>query len=295
MIQADDRVLTQEDFSTEEFAVGAMERVRDQPMTEPSPHVIGSSPHIGIPSREILGVRLHAPTVKEATGCIIEWAQRRESRATCATGAHGVIEAQDDDAFRDVLNSADLNHPDGMPLVWMLRRLGVVGAERVYGPALTLHVCRAAAVSGVSVALYGSTPETLARLQVTLPKKAPGLKIATAISPPFRPLTEAEDARFTEQLVGSGAGVVLVGLGCPRQERWCLAHRGRIPAVLMAVGAAFDFHAGTLRQAPSWMQHAGLEWLFRLASEPRRLAGRYGRIVPRFLAGAARQLVTSNS
>jgi N-acetylglucosaminyldiphosphoundecaprenol N-acetyl-beta-D-mannosaminyltransferase len=242
-------------------------------------------------SREVLGVRVHAATYATATRLVLAWAEQGESRVVCATGAHGVVEAQDDAGFRRVLGEADLNVPDGMPLVWALRRLGIPSAERVYGPDLTLHVCRAVALAGVPIALYGSSEETLGRLRERLPLLAPGLQIVEAISPPFRALTEEEDAAFTRRLAESGARIVLVGLGCPKQERWCTAHRGRVPAVLLAVGAAFDFHAGQLRQAPPRLQRLGLEWAFRLAMEPRRLWGRYSRVVPRFLGGLAAQLL----
>jgi len=246
-------------------------------------------------SREVLGVRVHAATYASAARLVLAWAEAGESRAVYATGAHGLVEAQDDPAFRRVLDGADLNVPDGMPLVWALRRLGAPAAERVYGPDLTLHVCRAAAEAGVPVALYGSSEETLALLRERLPALAPGLRIVEAISPPFRALTDEEDAAFTRRLVASGARVVLVGLGCPKQERWCAEHRGRIPAVLMGVGAAFDFHAGRLRQAPPVLQRLGLEWAFRLAVEPRRLWRRYARVVPRFIVGFAAQLLEARA
>jgi N-acetylglucosaminyldiphosphoundecaprenol N-acetyl-beta-D-mannosaminyltransferase len=250
-----------------------------------------SAPAPTFERREVLGVRVHAATYETATRQILGWARAGASRTVLATGAHGVVEAQDDAAFRRVLNEADLNVPDGMPLVWALRRMGVSSAERVYGPDLTLAVCRAAAGAGVPVALYGSSEETLALLKERLPYQAPGLRIVAAVSPPFRALTVEEDAALTRQLAESGARIVLVGLGCPKQERWCAAHRGQIPAVLMAVGAAFDFHAGRLRQAPPRLQRLGLEWAFRLAMEPRRLWRRYARVVPRFLAGLAAQLL----
>jgi N-acetylglucosaminyldiphosphoundecaprenol N-acetyl-beta-D-mannosaminyltransferase len=176
--------------------------------------------------------------------------------------------------------------PDGTPLVWTLRALGVRNAERVYGPDLAIEVCREAASAGISVALYGSTQATVNRLAQVLPRLAPGLQIACAIAPPFRSLTPAEDAAHMDEIAASGAGIVLVGLGCPRQERWCDEHRGRLPAVLIGVGAAFDFHAGTVPQAPPALQRVGLEWAFRLAVEPRRLWRRYARIVPQFFAGA---------
>ncbi|MDX1419351.1 MAG: WecB/TagA/CpsF family glycosyltransferase [Rubricoccaceae bacterium] len=246
-------------------------------------------------NREVLGVRVHAATYASATRRIIAWAEAGESRTVLATGAHGLVEAQDDPAFRSILHGADLNVPDGMPVVWALRRLGIAGAERVYGPDLTLSVCRAAAAAGVPIALYGASEETLAILMERLPRLSPGLRIVEAVSPPYRPLTRDEDEAYTERLARSGAGIVLVGLGCPKQERWCEAHRGRIPAVLLAVGAAFDFHAGRVPQAPPVLQRSGLEWAFRLAMEPRRLWRRYARVVPRFLWGLGGQYLDARA
>lgn len=242
------------------------------------------------PSRVILGTRVDASNYADATETIIGWAQNHESRYVCATGAHGVIEAEDDTSFQVVLNEADLNVPDGMSLVNALKKLGVENASRVYGPDLTLHVCKAAAKAGVSIALYGSTQKVLDLLQQRLPEVAPGLEIACAISPPFRPITQEEDEQYIKQITESGAGIVLVGLGCPRQERWCAEHKGKIPAAMLAVGAAFDFHAGLLQQAPSMLQRLGLEWAFRLAMEPKRLWKRYSKIVPRFMLGFAQQM-----
>lgn len=241
-------------------------------------------------TRTILGTRIHATNYADATSAIVEWAKNGESRYVCATGAHGVVEAQDDPDLQRILNEADLNVPDGMSLVKALKKLGSEDASRVYGPDLTLHVCRAAAEAGVPIALYGSTENVLHRLQDRLPKKAPGLEIACAISPPFKPLTKEEDEAFIRQIVDAGAGIVLVGLGCPRQERWCADHKDRIQAVMMAVGAAFDFHAGLLKQAPPILQRNGLEWAFRLAMEPKRLWRRYYKIVPRFMLEFARQM-----
>lgn len=241
-------------------------------------------------SRVILGTRVHASSYADATEAVLLWAKVGASKYVCATGAHGVIEAQDDPSFQQVLNEADLNVPDGMSLVRALRKLGVYDASRVYGPDLTFHVCRAAAEASIPIGLYGSTQATLDLLKERLPQLAPGLKIACAISPPFRPLTGEEDEAFVQQITASGARIVFVGLGCPRQERWCAEHKGRIPAVMLAVGAAFDFHAGQLRQSPAVLQRLGLEWAYRLAMEPRRLWKRYTRIVPRFMAGFASQM-----
>jgi len=248
-----------------------------------------------LPAREVMGVWVHAPSLAAAARRIVSWARAGAARTVYATGAHGLVEAREDAALRRILNGADLNVPDGTPLVWTLRALGVRRAERVYGPDLMLEVCREAATSGISIALYGSTPATLARLKERLRRLAPGLEIACAIAPPFRSPTAAEDAAHVAELAASGAGIVFVGLGCPRQERWCHAHRGQVSAVLVGVGAAFDFHAGTVRQAPAPVQRAGLEWAFRLAIEPRRLWRRYARIVPQFMAAAAVEIARARA
>ncbi len=239
-----------------------------------------------LPAREVMGVWVHAPSLKSAAKRVVQWARAGAARTVYATSAHGLVEARHDPALRGILNRADLNVPDGTPLVWTLRALGVRNATRVYGPDLTVEVCREAAAAGVSVALYGATPATLALLRERLPRLAPGLNIACSIAPPFGRISAADDAAHVAQLVESGAGIVLVGLGCPRQERWCDEHRHQLRAVLIGVGAAFDFHAGNVRQAPSFVQAAGMEWAFRLGVEPRRLWRRYARIVPQFFAGA---------
>lgn len=236
-------------------------------------------------SASVLGVRFDAISTAAAARQCLAWAEEGEGRVVCASNAHGVVEALDDPSFAAVLNGADLNVPDGMSVVRVLRSRGIEQEDRVYGPDLTFEVARLAAEGGVPVAFYGSTEDTLARLRERLPVQLPGLDIADTISPPFRPLTDAEDDAFVARLRGSGARIVFVGLGCPRQERWCAEHAHRVGAVCLAVGAAFDFHAGQLRQAPRMVQRAGLEWLFRLLVEPRRLWRRYARVVPRFLWG----------
>lgn len=243
------------------------------------------------PSRLVQGVRFDATTYADATARILDWASRAESRTVFCSNTHSVVEAKDSADFRAVLNAADLNTPDGVPTVWALRHLGVPDAERVYGPDLTLHVLRACAAAGVPVAFYGSSDSTLAALAARLPHVAPGLDVRDMISPPFRSLTDAEDAAYVERLAASGARVLFVGLGCPRQEAWCHAHRGRVPAVMLGVGAAFDFHAGRVRQAPPVLQRMGMEWAFRLAVEPRRLWRRYTRVVPRYALGFAAQVL----
>jgi N-acetylglucosaminyldiphosphoundecaprenol N-acetyl-beta-D-mannosaminyltransferase len=189
------------------------------------------------------------------------------------------------------MNAAGLVTPDGMPLVWGLRLLGARHATRVYGPDLTLHILGAAGRQGVPVGFYGAGPATLDRLCARLRERFPSLSIAYACSPPFRPLTPEEDRQVTREIGESGARILFVGLSTPKQERWMAAHHGKVPAVMLGVGAAFDFLAGVKPQAPRWMQSAGLEWLFRLCSEPRRLAPRYLRQNPRFVRLFAMQLM----
>lgn len=255
--------------------------------TPPAPR---SVPEVAHESRSILGTRVDATTYEAAAALVLQRAAEGRSGYVCATSVHGVIEASEDPTFREVLNASDLVTPDGMPLVWALRRLGVAHATRVYGPTLTLHICEAAAQRGVPVGLYGGTPDSLEAFTEVLERRFPALRVACAISPPFRALTPAEDEAYTQQIAASGARVLFVGIGCPKQERWMAAHRGRVPAMMVGVGAAFDFHAGRVRQAPPALQRAGLEWAFRLAVEPQRLWRRYARIVPRFVVRFGRQL-----
>jgi N-acetylglucosaminyldiphosphoundecaprenol N-acetyl-beta-D-mannosaminyltransferase len=234
---------------------------------------------------------VHATSYVQATERILNWARAAESRYVSAASVNNVMEAHDSSDFGRIMDHADLVTPDGMPLVWGLRLLGARGARRVYGPQLTEHVLGAAELDGIPVGLYGSTPEVLARLLSVLHRRWPRLGVPYVFAPPFRPLTEFEDAAVVEAIRDSGARILFVGLSTPKQERWMAAHRGRIPAVMLGVGAAFDFLAGVKPQAPAWMQNSGLEWLFRLATEPRRLFWRYLKHNPRFAALFAWQLL----
>lgn len=219
------------------------------------------------------------------------WAHARESRSVCICNVHSVVSARLDPAFAAAVDRCDLATPDGAPVAWLMRRLGHTGQTRIDGPDLMWRYCARAAQAGDSIYLYGSTPATLARLQQRLQAQFPSLRIAGAHAPPFRPLTETEDAEVVRTIAASGAGTVWISLGCPKQELWMHAHRGRIPAVMIGVGAAFDYHAGTLRRAPAWMQSRGLEWLYRLAMEPRRLWRRYLTTNSVFVVAALRQWV----
>jgi N-acetylglucosaminyldiphosphoundecaprenol N-acetyl-beta-D-mannosaminyltransferase len=238
----------------------------------------------------ILGSRVDPISYAQAIHQVVAWAQQHESRYVCAANVHMLMEAYDSPEFQNMVNAADLVTPDGMPLVWMLQRLGYPQQERVYGPDLTLKLIEAAEMQEIGVGFYGGTAETLARLTASFKEKYPNLQIKYSYSPPFRPLTTAEDEAVILAVNASGAKILFIGLGCPKQERWMAAHKGRIRAVMLGVGAAFDIHAGQKSQAPPWMQHAALEWLFRLVSEPQRLWRRYLCHNPRFLVLALMQL-----
>jgi N-acetylglucosaminyldiphosphoundecaprenol N-acetyl-beta-D-mannosaminyltransferase len=231
----------------------------------------------------ILGTRVDPTSYKEATSLILSWASRGESRYVSITSVHGIMEAHDSRDFQKIINSADLVTPDGMPLVWGLRRRGYPDQERVYGPELTLQLIEASAKEKIPIGLYGGSPETLQRLIDVLKQRYPTLKIEYSYCPPFRTLTAEEDETVLREMIASGIRILLIGLGCPKQERWMAEHKGRIQAVMLGVGAAFDFIAGIKQQAPHWMQENGLEWLFRLLSEPHRLWRRYLYNNPRFL------------
>ncbi|MEC5218599.1 N-acetylglucosaminyldiphosphoundecaprenol N-acetyl-beta-D-mannosaminyltransferase [Actimicrobium sp. GrIS 1.19] len=218
------------------------------------------------------------------------WAVVRESRYVCICNAHSVVTVAQDADFRRIVDGADMATPDGAPVAVMLRKTGHAGQQRINGPDLMWKYCALAAQRGESIYLYGGQQRTLETLQQQLKQSFPGLIIAGAYSPPYRSMTDEEDAADVERINMSGAGTVWVSLGCPKQEQWMAAHRGRIHAVMIGVGAAFDYHAGTLQRAPLWMQHAGLEWLYRLVSEPRRLWRRYLVTNTLFVLGAAGQL-----
>jgi len=240
--------------------------------------------------RRILRTRVHATSYRQATDQVLGWAAAGEPRYVCVATVNNLIEGCDDPGYNQTMEAADLVTPDGMPLVWGLRLLGVPDASRVYGPDLTLWVCEEAARRGVPVGFYGVTGDVLDDLAATLTGRFPGLRVAYRWSPPFRPLTAREEARVREELRRSGARVLFVGLGTPKQERWMADHRD-LPMVMVGVGAAFDFLSGRKRQAPRALQGLGLEWLYRLAQEPRRLWRRYLYRNPRFVALFAAQLL----
>jgi N-acetylglucosaminyldiphosphoundecaprenol N-acetyl-beta-D-mannosaminyltransferase len=243
-----------------------------------------------VESRHILGMRVDCTDYDEAVEMIATLGREDEGRHVCVASVHMVMEASDDPDFQRIVNSAELVTSDGVPLVWALRWLGLEKAERVYGPTLAPKVCARAASDGLRVGFYGGTPDSLVALEKQLLSDFPALQVAFRYAPPFRPLDAAEDREVVESIEDSGVQILFVGLGCPKQERWMAEHRERLTCVMVGVGAAFDFIAGAKLQAPAWMQRRGLEWFFRLVTEPRRLARRYLTIVPRFLCAFAGQM-----
>jgi N-acetylglucosaminyldiphosphoundecaprenol N-acetyl-beta-D-mannosaminyltransferase len=225
--------------------------------------------------RSVLGVEVDSISWPRAIGRILSWGDAYESRIVCLCNVHSLVTARNDPAHKNALRRADMVAPDGAPVAWMLRRLGAGKQERISGPDLMWRCCAEAARRRLSIYLYGSSPPVLLSLEQKLRAAFPNLNIAGAYSPPFRPLSAEEDALIVRRINDSGANLVWVGLGCPKQESWMQANCGRIHAVMIGVGAAFDFHSGRVKRAPGWMQRAGLEWLHRLSQDPLRLARRY--------------------
>ena len=237
----------------------------------------------------MLGVGVSAVSLESATHVILEWinawrAGGRLKNYVAVTGVHGVIEAQDDPDFKRILNASGLTVPDGMPLVWLSRLAGQPHVTRVYGPDLTLRVSQVMSARGYSAFYYGGASGVAEALATELERRFPGLRRAGTYTPPFRQLTSEEEQEVVRLINASSPDVVWVGLSTPKQERWMVRFRDRLQVpVLIGVGAAFDILTGHVRQAPRWMQRSGLEWLFRLATEPRRLWRRYLRNNPLFL------------
>lgn len=243
----------------------------------------------------VADVPLDLGDIRSAAGYVLQRARKKKPGYVCVANVHMFMEALDDPVFCSVMRQAVRVVPDGMPLAWLLRRIGMKGQPRIPGPDLMDVICRSAGKNGVSVGLVGGQTETLEDLKRNLMEKYPDLHIAYAFSPPFRELSTEEEEAIVRNCALSGAGVLFVGLGCPKQENWMARNSERFPGVMLGVGAAFDYHAGRLARAPSWMQRAGLEWLYRLAQEPRRLFRRYldtntrfviSVLLPAFVGGA---------
>jgi N-acetylglucosaminyldiphosphoundecaprenol N-acetyl-beta-D-mannosaminyltransferase len=233
----------------------------------------------------VLGVLIDVIDYEAATEKVLRAARQQRPLALTALAVHGVMTGVQDKAHAARLNAFDVVTPDGQPVRWALNLLHRAALpDRVYGPTLTLEVLRGCAAEGLPVYLYGSTAETLDRLVLALTAMLPALKVAGAEPSKFRAAEPGEDRQIANRIRASGARVVLVGLGCPRQELFAYAMRPLVDAPLLAVGAAFDYHAGNLRKPPPWMQRRGLEWLWRLGLEPARLWRRYLLLNPAYLA-----------
>jgi N-acetylglucosaminyldiphosphoundecaprenol N-acetyl-beta-D-mannosaminyltransferase len=247
----------------------------------------------GIPTRELLGVEFALTDYDGALRRIVEMVAGHERSYLCLTSVHGLMESRRDPELAAALNGAALNLPDGMPVVWALNLLseGRSLRDRVYGPTLMERACEHAAAAGKSVYLYGGRDEgALRELKTGLRRRSPAIQIAGDWSPPHRELTADEENEVAARIDKSGAEIVWCGISTPRQEKWLARMRPLVEApVLVSVGAAFDFLAGRMSQAPAWMQRRGLEWAYRMGREPRRLAPRYLRSNPAFVAAVARQ------
>lgn len=244
----------------------------------------------GIPATRILDVPVSIVGLDSAVAAIIGWVRQKQAHYVCVRDVHGVMRAQDDPALMALHEDAGLVTPDGMPLVWLARRRGHAEVSRACGADLVNELCRVSVEHGYRHYFYGGKPGVAERMAAVLSGRFPGLQVAGTATPPFRPLTAEEDAEATARIVAAAPDIVWVGLSTPTQEFWMRDHVGRIPgATLMGVGAAFDFHAGDVKRAPRWMQKAGLEWLHRLCSEPRRLWRRYLVLAPRFVVRALRE------
>lgn len=243
------------------------------------------------PRATVVGIPLAVSNYEAVMDWMDATIDARAAVSISAAAVHLVMVAAEDDAARRAVLDTTLVLPDGQPLVWALHALGHGAATRLYGPDLMERYCARAARSGRRMYLYGGRDQqALERLRASLRQRFPGLEIVGGHSPPFRPLTQEEEERIVQEINSSGADVVWVGIGQPKQELWMAALRERLdPPILVGVGAAFDFHAGLVAQAPLWMQRRGLEWIFRLTREPRRLWRRYARYNPRFVVAFLRQ------
>jgi N-acetylglucosaminyldiphosphoundecaprenol N-acetyl-beta-D-mannosaminyltransferase len=244
-----------------------------------------------LPRVNILGVGISTITMNEAVDQIQSWIAHDSRKYVSVCNVHTIMECQKSDVMRQAVNGAGIATPDGMPLVWLGRHFSKRVVKRVYGPDLMLAVCEQSVVSGYTHYFYGGAEGVPELLAARLKKQFPDLRVAGMYSPPFRPLTIVEEEKMIERLNTADPDIVWIGLGTPKQDLWMARYRDRLRArVFIAVGAAFDFHTGRIPQAPIWMQRSGLEWLYRLVQEPRRLWYRYLVYNPLFVARVLLQI-----
>lgn len=240
---------------------------------------------------KILKIRVNITSYKQAIKQIFGWIDTENlGKYICVSNVHMCMEAFDDKIFCNIVNKADLVIPDGKPLVWVQRLSGYKTATQVRGPDLFIKLCKKAQASRIPIGLYGGTQDSLNKLLDYLNYKFPDLNIAFSISPPFRDLTTAEEKEYVNKINASGAKILFLGIGCPKQEKWMSRHKNNLSCVMIGVGAAFDLFSGRKNHAPRWMQNMGCEWLYRLATEPKRVWKRYLKHNPRFIYHVLKQL-----
>lgn len=236
------------------------------------------------PRFNILGIDFNVINMTQTICIIDDWISSNDSNYVCVTPVHALMDYRKDNKLIMIANKSGLTTPDGMPIVWILKLAGYKHVDRVYGPDLLNELCRVSLETGYKHFFYGNTDAVLSDLKEKLEAKYPGIQIAGSISPPFRELTDQEDEVICKQISESGADILWVGLGSPKQELWMYHHQGKIDVpVMIGVGAAFDFLSGNKSQAPRWIQRSGLEWFYRFLQEPRRLWKRYLLGYPRFV------------
>jgi N-acetylglucosaminyldiphosphoundecaprenol N-acetyl-beta-D-mannosaminyltransferase len=244
-----------------------------------------------LPVRYLLSIPIGAIPFDEQISLIIEWARLRKSKMVCLANVHMLMEAYWNEKFASILKGADLISSDGMPLVWMLKLMGIYNQERVAGMDVFLKLCQLAPQCDVSIFFLGSESQILQRIEEKIKLEFPQVQIAGMESLPFRPLTSSEDEELIERINNSGAGVLLLCLGCPKQETWIAQHQDKVKAVMIGVGAVFPVYAGIHKRAPRHIRDLGLEWLYRLIQEPKRLWYRYLQTIPLFVYLAFKQLI----
>ena len=249
---------------------------------------------VALPTRKVLDFPITALRLDEQIETIIEWASEHESKTVCVANVHMLMEAHWNPEFASVLKDADMVTPDGMPLVWMMKKLGATSQDRVAGLDILASVCKSAQRQDISLFFVGSQTQILSGMRSKLEEEYPELKIAAMEPLPFRPLTESEDEELISKINQSGAGIVFVSLGCPKQEKWMSEHKDKIQAVMIGLGGAFPVYAGLQKRAPRIVRESGFEWLYRWLQEPRRLGGRYTKTIPPFMWLAMKQLISTN-
>ncbi|MBD2445735.1 WecB/TagA/CpsF family glycosyltransferase [Nostoc sp. FACHB-152] len=248
-----------------------------------------------LPTQRVLDFPITALRFEDQIQTILKWGMSRQSKTVCVANVHMLMEAHWNPEFANRLQNSDIVTPDGMPLVWMMRHMGVRCQDRVAGMDIFLEVCQHAQTHNISVFFVGSKKEILDKIHTKLKQEFPKLKIAGMEPLPFCPLREIEDKPLINEINSSGAGIVWVSLGCPKQEKWMIKHKGKIQAVMVGVGGVFPVYAGIQKRAPRLVRDLGLEWFYRWMQEPRRLWRRYTTTIPAFIWLATRQLLSNRN